>query len=273
MVQSREMVAQCKRRMFYNAMVQSREMVAQCKRRMFYNAMVQSREMVAQCKRRMFYNAMVQSREMVAQCKRRMFYNAMVQSREMVAQCKRRMFYNAMVQSREMVALCKRRMFYNAMIQSREMVALCKRRMFYNAMVQKPTTEPTIACFVEEGISYAHAQVLQAAERLVYASLVLRRNIVSGNVFDEAHMSVTLTCVEPIKHSNRARYTVNICGDDANPIYCNFIVDQINNVSLEQYEEAVFSVATLESWCVIQTTTTKGRSTVYCRPNQELLHH
>ena len=99
------------------------------------------------------------------------------------------------------------------------------------------------------------------------------RNIVSGNVFDDAHMSVTLTCVEPIKHSNRARYTVNIYGDDANPIYCNFIVDQINNVSLEKYDEAVFSVATLESWCVIQTTTTKGRSTVYCRPNQELLHH
>ena len=50
------------------------------------------------------------------------------------------------------------------MVQSREMVALCKRRMFYNAMVQKPTTEPTIACFVEDGISYAHAQVLQAAK-------------------------------------------------------------------------------------------------------------
>ena len=146
--------------------------------------------MVAQCKRRMLYNAMVQSREMVAQCKRRMLYNAMVQSLEMVAQCKRRMLYNAMVQSREMVAQCKRRMLYNAMVQSREMVAQCKRRMLYNAMVQNSTTEPTIACFVEEGISYAHAQVLQAAGRLVYASLVLRRNIVSDNVFDDAYMSV-----------------------------------------------------------------------------------
>ena len=118
--------------------------------------------------------------------------------------------------------------------------------------------------FLAEGISKAQAQVLQSAGRLVYASLVLRRNIVSDNVFDDAYMSVTLTYVEPIKRSNRARYTVNIYGDDANPIYCNFIVDQTKNVSLEQYVEAVLSVATLESWCVIQTTTTKGRSTVYC---------
>ena len=53
---------------------------------------------------------------------------------------------------------------------------------------------------------------------------------------------MTLTYVEPVKRSHRAPYTVNIYGDDAYPMYCNFIVDQTNNVSLEQCVEAVLSV-------------------------------